>query len=566
MSFKESGSNILTKISNRYFIISNAGFTSGGTAYSDPTCTGRQFTSSGTLVVGTAGYFTALIIDAGSNGELGGWYGSFGGIGGNGGNVRVITGYLNTGNYTITISMGGGVATGFTPTSISSTTPFTGGTGGSGGAGSMTFMGTDYPARQATAGTSGPTITISPFTGVLASGGGGGGGGGGSNYVGGGAVGKTGGTPGNTSGLVKNSNTYGGGGGGGNPGTFGTSGTVGIGGPGYFWIVSSTSISSSDISSTNNITNYKINNGNYTLSNLLDNYMAVTYNPNVKMYEIKGINNVTNYVDCLKLSGTGITDYLSINGYKKHPFTIESNGDDNYYCNYYNGYYTLIFQNTGFYNMTTMAGVTLNLDTIVVGNGGNGGASSSGKFASSGGSGGVRRALYVMGPLSSLTIYADTPTKILSISNMRWSILVSISTYTGAGNGLNGISNSLTSASASVGNNGATFINSNIPEVAYTNIIGNYTISPSANVLFNNGIDTPATYGLAGANKFLGGRGASGGVAYGSIASGGFYGTNGSSPSGATPIGFGAGAGVAANGIATNGNRGIIIISFAYMF
>ena len=364
MSYLELDSDISSKIIERYVLTPPAVFTGGGTTYSDGTYTGRQFTTSGTLVVGTAGYFKALIVDAGNNGgsPAGGTY-DRGGNGGTGGNVRVVTGYLNAGNYTISILTGGGGLTGFTPTSSIFTKTFTPGVAGSGHLEVLNYGGSNYIYPQ-TAGGSGPTITTPPFTGVLASGGGGGGG---RNIVGSGAVNKTGGLAA-ASGAVKNSTTIGGGGGGGyatsNFISTGTTSPGGTGGPGYFWIVSSNS--SVDLSTTNNIPNYTFTSSEYPLSDLIDNYLAIAYNPNVSMYNIVSVPSISSYTDTYQYNGTSIINYFAGIGYRKHPFTISSSTTGaSFYANYYNGYYTLAFMTSGAtYTMTTTA--TLSFDVIVV--------------------------------------------------------------------------------------------------------------------------------------------------------------------------------------------------------
>ena len=550
MSFKESDSDILTKISNRY-IKTQAVFSSGGTPYSDATYTGRQFTSGGTLAVGTAGYFTALIIDAGGNGGTSN--GTLAGKGGDGGTVKVITGYLNTGNYAITISTGLATATGFTPTSTLSTMTSGGGAGGNG-----------YNRPRADGG-NGPTITIAPFTTVLASGGGGGGG---STYGGAGAVGKTGGV-GTTSGTVINSTTFGGGGGGGGNGA--SYRTGGTGGPGYFWIVSKNS--SIDLSTTNDITNYTFKSSSNTnifpLSDLLDNYLAVGYNPNVSMFPILAINNIFNYINYFKINGTAITTYYANLGYRTHPFTVDpSNPDTSFYCNYYNGIYTLIFTTTGTYAMTPSAmtpSANLTFEMIVVGNGGNGGmTSSSGKYASGGGSGGVIRATRSFTNGTPVYIRANVK-QIFSGTEYDWSITAGSTggNWLTANNGANGVSASLTPTVA--GTNGATNRTGTYILATPNSTIGNYKISPTAadSNSYNDGIIGSTNYsGRVGDGNFIGGAGC-GSILNPNLGGGGFFGAAGAATTSPYSTGYGAGGGVT-TGTQRAGKPGIIIISFAY--
>ena len=531
MSFKESGSDILTKISNRY-IKTPAVFNASSvvsTVYSDPTYTGRQFTSGGTLTVTAAGYFTALIIDAGNNGGTA--TSTLGGAGGAGGNVKVITGYLNTGNYEITIATSGGTATGFTPapTSTLSTMTFLGG-----------LSGTAYNRPSRTDGGNGPTITIAPFTAVLASGGGGGGN---TTYPGAGAVGKTGGA-GSSISTVINSATFGGGGGGGGSGTAYRTG--GTGGPGYFWIVSQNS--SINLSTTNNITNYKINNGNYTLSNLLDNYMAVTYNPNVSMYNIVSTPNISTYLNTYKINGVAMPTYFANNGYRKHPFTITSTSNSSYNCNYYNGYYTLIFTATGTYTIIFSSAIS-NLVAYVCSAGGSGRSTQTGDvFAAGGGGSGI----VTKGTLANIELNGSCTVIHSNTSDSKFTYGSNTLSASKGGVGGSPMLLPTVGTTGTAGTTGTLF--TSVSASTGANLITNFGTTSSGYVMYTS---TTNAIGFGGAGT----KGVGSTPGYG-----GKYGVLGGNTTDSQGLGYGAGGGGGRDwgGLGGAGGSAVIILSFPY--
>lgn len=562
MSFLSSGTNISSNLATRYQT-GAASFSAGGTANSTSGYNGRIFTSSDTLTVSVPGRYMALVINAGYNGEPGNAsiYPS-GGNGGAGGSVKVIYGFLNLGNYTVQIFTGGGQATTFTPTTITSTITFTPGSGGVGYEPAFNYT----PATVATAGGTGPTINIAPFTSVSASGGGGGGVNGtgpgeASTKNGGPAIGKTGGTPG-TGGGTAAATSYGSGGGGGYgysvfdvlylPG--------GTGGPGYFWIVGHAPAYTSTVTTGTEISNTYLVNSSYTLNDVIDNYLYSYFNPNTTFLNIPCIDQY--YLNTYTLGTTleSLVSYYNTSlGIGKFPVIITSStAGASYYANYFNNYFTMAFMTNGAtYTMFTTKIVSF--DVIVVGNGGNGGdGPASGRWASGGGAGGaLRRSISSLSIGTTITIRTNSSAT-YGGTTRSWGVDFGNSSYIAVDNGTNGRSNQATSAAATTGTIGLNSTNG-MTVVTMTNTFGGYVHLPTANTTFNNGFGVSATYTSSGTT--FGGSG-SGAVNFGNLGKGGFYGTN----AGATtniPIGFGAGGGVSSTQSAsTPGASGIILMSF----
>jgi hypothetical protein len=344
MAFLSNGTNISSNLATRYQI-EEALFSAGGTANTTSGYVGRIFTSSGTLTVSNAGNYMALVIDAGYNGASGSasLY-PRGGAGGAGGGVKVIYGFIDVGVYFVSITTGGGQATSFDPTTITSTTTFTPGSGGGGFIPANTNGYSNPPNDvQATAGGTGPTINIAPFTAISASGGGGGGvlgtgSGQASTKNGGAAIGKTGGAAGAGGGNAA-FQSYGSGGGGGygyslfgvinNPG--------GTGGPGYFWIVGHAPPYTSTVTTGTEISNTYLVNNSYTLNDVIDNYFYSYYNPNTAFLNISCIDQ--SYLNAYTVGATleNLVNYYNTNfGIGMFPFAITSStAGASYYANYF---------------------------------------------------------------------------------------------------------------------------------------------------------------------------------------------------------------------------------------
>jgi len=390
---KEGLDNITDKYSYPYSAVFG---TDTGTTFTSGEYVGRAFTSSGNLTVTKAGRFLALLINRGSDGTTGvNSSGSFPdpGGGGRGGLITIIDGYLSVGTYAITIgTTNSSTTTSFTPTISFTTDVYTRGSGGAGAnPGNIVF---NTPATPATPGTDGPTLPA-PFASISAGGGGGGGAiGAAATFDGSAAVGRTGGAAGSASsnGLKNAAATSYGSGGGGGRGQSGTSNpnfVGGTGGPGYFVIVSNPNLPLSDITATNNLDTYLIENGTLTLTDLLDNYFTVLYNPTTTLYNITAIPNTTvtylNNYDSLITSLTG-------SGYIRLPFTVTGTGS--FSCNYFNRYYTLIFYVPGTYTFNVLSSIA-SAQIFMSGAGGIGGkgyviwdGSASNQYPGGGGSGG----------------------------------------------------------------------------------------------------------------------------------------------------------------------------------
>jgi hypothetical protein len=363
--------NNYDSIPNRYplqtaAVIDNAN--SGGSSYtSGGGSTGRQFTTSGTLIITTGGTYTALTVAYGKSGSQGTGAG-FGstydsaGNGGNGGACNIYTGYISQGNYTVNLPLnqndGDVTLTNFFSSNVLSSffnADVTNYTQGSGGYGERTTA----PTYIGIAGSDGP-ILPAPFNGFSVGGGGGGGGGG--NY-GRPSVGRTGGLYSGSATVVNAASTsYGSGGGGGK--SFGFAG--GLGGPALFvFMAGGTSISNISNTSMPNM----LVNTNFTLSNLLDNYYTIGYKPNTSLVTLPVIPSISTYSNNYKVDGTSITTALS---YKRHPFTITAIFSSNISINWFNGYYTIIFTNNNTYTITFSSSI-MNLVAYVCSAGGNGG-------------------------------------------------------------------------------------------------------------------------------------------------------------------------------------------------
>ena len=183
MSFLKSGSDVIPL---RYPLQTPAVVNHTNSHGSLYNTTGRSFTTSGYLYISTGGTYTILIVGVGNKGGrgtsagYGSSYSSFG-TGGDGGFVRITTGYVPAGTYTITIpttiptyTYPAGYIPNVTynfPYSSYLTETYVAYSPGIGGWGhNITY------STIGQAGTNGPILPI-PFSGISVSGGGGGGGG-----------------------------------------------------------------------------------------------------------------------------------------------------------------------------------------------------------------------------------------------------------------------------------------------------------------------------------------------------------------------------------------------------
>ena len=203
--------------------------TGSPTITTDGTATIYKFTGDGTLVVGTAGIATLLLVGPGGGGGGGG-----NGAGGGGGAVVPLTASLDATTYTIKV--GAGAAAG-DPGDIGtiSRIALINAIGGGGGGGNAVGLRIGS-IGSSTGGASGPNVAQAARYGDLGFKGGDGlsnlsGGGGGATAVGTNAAGSTAGSggAGASSSITGSAVTYGGGGGGGASGTTAGSGTDGGG-------------------------------------------------------------------------------------------------------------------------------------------------------------------------------------------------------------------------------------------------------------------------------------------------------------------------------------------------
>lgn len=538
------------KILARY-IAPQVTFGTGGTAWSSGSYTGRYFTTAGssTLNIATGGVFKALFVDSGLNGgNATGDYFVIAGTGGRGGLVRAVLGYIPAGAYTVTIGGLGsnGTSTTLTPTSYTSafSTSFTPGAGGG-----IAFIG------SATNGGNGPNISVPPFTSITVSGGGGGGG----SASGSAAIGRTGGiAQGGSKDALSTSIGSGGGGG----GTTNLQ-SGGMGGPGYFLIVSLTTPTTADITSVTNISGFTLS-STYSLSDILNNSIAVRSNPNSVLVPVTCIPNISSYINSYQYNEVSVSSCLNSLGYKQMPFTMSGG---TYYISYFNGYFTLVFPNTGTFTMTTNA--ILSPDIVVVGNGGTGsgyGGSGSNNWGAGGGSGGVTRGkLTSLASGSVITIRANTSAS-YGGTTYAWGVSVSTS-YLAANNGGNGVGYVATSAATVQGANGTIATPVGFTSVAIGTAFGSYALYPTTTATtFNDGIKTTNTTGIIGSG--LGGRGAPA-TLNPAMGRGGFYGNSNAGPiTGGIGVqgcgaGYGAGGGVVLFGTGA-AVTGVIMISIAY--
>jgi hypothetical protein len=517
-------------------------FTSGGVLYSSGGYTGRQFTSSGSLVVSVGGSFTALIVDVGQTGGSGGTVRSGGsynstvigyyqGSGGSGGYTRIVTGTLNAGTYTVTLPTYPYESPTIPYTSLLSTTVYTSGAGGSGFVDSVS--GTD---TAGTNGGSGPSLPI-PFNNISVSGGGGGGGP--ADRYGGPAVGGIGGIYSYSTTLFNAiSTSYGGGGGGGNN----SNNIGGLGGPALYIIVGDIDGVTSNISDTTRINTMLINN-TYTLSNFLDNYYSVYFNPNTTLFAVPIIPNISTYANSYTIGGVSITTAL---GYPKLPFNVTSSTASTYFCNKYRGYYNVVLTTDGTYTITFSSAIT-NLVAYVCSRGGDGG---SGDYSGGGGDGGGGGSGTVTRGTISLPIGAVL-TCALNTSNFYRVTYAATGSYISVTNGSNG-GNSPGSANGAQGANGvASSAGSSFTSISSSSgaaIATNFGTTPGGYVMHTN----------ASSAIGFGGAGSTGG-------NGGKYGSSGVAPT-RDGVGYGAGGGgeVSFEGGAGSGAPGVIILSIPF--
>ena len=506
------------------------GASSGGSSYSNGGVTGRRFTSSGNLVISVGGSFQALSVGVGEQGLRGSSGDQYGtdadGTGGAGGIVSLIYCTLNVGSYTITLPTSPGLPVSFTPTTTVNTVNYPPGNGGYGSFGDFTGVGNGVN------GDNGPSLPF-PFNIVSVSGGGGGGGG--PNY-GGPAVGGTGGTYAFSGSPVNAASTsYGSGGGGGL-----RNGTVGgLGGPALFVIFPGGGGGISDISETTRLNNMLINT-NYTLTDLLDNYYSIFYNPNTTLYTVPSIPNIATLANRYTVNGTSITTSLVS---KKNPFIVT--GSSSYSVNYFNGHYTMILTTNGTYTITFSTAIN-NMVAYVCSAGGNGGG---GDYSGGGGDGGGGGSGVVARANISLPIGAVL-TCSLNTSGYYRVTYAANNSYISATNGTNG-GNSPGATNGTQGTNGT----ANLIGTSFINLV-----QSNGATLTNLGFGTTAAGYIMHINSDsaigFGGWGIIGGP-------GGKNGVNGGNPLSRDGVGYGAGGGgeVSFEGGPGTGAPGVIILS-----
>ena len=545
MSYSDISGDIAIKATSRYFrYVPPAVFTrtSGGAVFG----TGFRFLDVGKINVTTAGGLTALLVNCGQTGQTGGT--TTGGSGGSGGPSWIITGIFAVGSYDIsngTVYNASNSNVTITPitgiTYLTTSNIYTGGSGGT------------YFSTVAHAGGNGSTFP-SPFDIVLVGGGGGSGGNGKGGYAG---QGQTGGAinytlvNGQPAATGVNGCGCGGGGGGYASGTGGTGGTGGC-----FILPAALSFTNSVIDSTTVISasSYAIPT-NVSLTNLLDNYCPVSVNPNTSLYSVACVPSIASYFNSYTINGTSIVDsYASDYFLTKHPFVITGTSGS-YSINYYNGWYTIIFNVAGTY--TFVPSSSLVVDVYLCSAGGDGGASY-GSYTGGGGGSGVP----IRGTFTTQTSLTCTVREMLIYPNIIYKCLDASGGYIQATNAGNG-TNASGSSSGTNGSNGTAtslVVSSNPSKITIPNITSGTVNATTLDASFNatgGGYTMYVTNGAPGSIGF----GGAGVVKYG-----GTYGKLGVTPNPVSGTGYGAGGGGGYYASGGTGGGGVIILSFPHIF
>lgn len=258
----------------------------------------------------------------------------------------------------------------------------------------------------------------------------------------------------------------------------------------------------SDISDTTRINNMAF--ATYTLSNLLDNYYTVYYNPNTALFTVPIIPNISNFANRYTVGATSITTALS---YKKLPFVVTSTLGS-YSVNYFNGHYTVILTTDGTYTITFSSAIT-NMVAYACSAGGNGGG---GDYSGGGGDGGGGGSGTVTRGTISLPISAVLTCSLNTSGYYRVTYLTSFISVTNAAGGGNaaGASNGTQGANGVASSAGSSF--TSISSSSGASLVTNFGTTAGGYVMHTNA-SSAIGFGGAGGNGGNGGKYGSSGVA-----------------------------------------------------
>jgi hypothetical protein len=277
----------------------------------------------------------------------------------------------------------------------------------------------------------------------------------------------------------------------------------------------------------------------YTLSNFLDNYYTVFFDPNTTLFTVAAIPNISNYANRYTVGGTSITTALSS---KKTPFIVS--GNSSYSVNYFNGHYLLIITTNGNYNITFSSAIT-NMVAYACSAGGNGGG---GDYSGGGGDGGGGGSGIVLRATLSLPVNATLQLSLSSSASVTYAATGSYILASGGGNGGNasGASNGIQGIDGGASLIGTTF-------AGLTSSVG-----ASLTTFFGTTAGGYVMHTNASSAIGFGGSGGTGG-------NGGKYGSSGVAPT-RDGVGYGAGGGgeVSFEGGAGSGAPGVIILSIPF--
>jgi len=579
MSLLENYTDIGTKLNLRYAINPISGI-SGSPAPTTTTIgsnvTGYIYssTSGGTITIGTAGSYCAILVQRGFNGaspftntstdKYGGTtYYFYGGYGGGTGQMILAYGWIPVGTYSYSIDS----TTSFNGLVASNTSPSTTITTGFGSA--ISYDSIIGATSNYTTSSTGSAASVAgnpsqvayfpaPLNGITVIGGSGasgasapssttavGGGAGRTSGLGGLADGGTG------YGKGQDATVYGAGGGGAskykNGDTVGVSGTPGLGGPGCVIIVPFELLDSKNVTNpTTFIATTNFNMGGYSLTNLLDERLVPCLGFNSLVTYSVPSPSLVSFGTLYPFGSSDTITYLSGVGFKTMPFALTGSNSIKY----------AIVRNpsTNLYYMTLFAENTCTLTTnillssvsfICCGNGGTAGPCSGASPSYGAGGGGIGTGTFAAiasGSTISITRASGSDT-VLVIGGFTQATATAggNSSHTAAGAGGTATTAGYTSFNGGSGGSGSGT---------------NGSSAGSTSITVNSGYVLTST-GFGGGGKA--------GTTTTSDGGGGYYGFGGTGTSRAG-LGYGAGAGGQRGSASTpasqSGNPGVVILSF----
>jgi len=578
MSLLENYTDIGTKLNLRYAINPISGI-SGSPAPTTTTIgsnvTGYIYssTSGGTITIGTAGSYCAILVQRGFNGgsaftntstdKYGGTtYAFYGGYGGGTGQMILAYGWIPVGTYSYSIDS----TTSFNGLVASNTSPSTTITTGFGsvisygstvGALSNFTTTTTGSAASVPGNPSQVSIFPAPLNGITVIGGSGASGASApsNNALVGGGAGRTSGlgglADGGGIGTGQNATAFGAGGGGAPmfkfDSTVAASGTPGLGGPGCVIIVPFELLNAKNITNpTTFIATSNFNMGGYSLTNLLDERLVPCLGSNALVTYSVPSPSLVSFGTLYPFGSSDTITYLTGVGFKTLPFALTGSNSIKY----------AIVRNpsTNLYYMTLFAENTCTLTTnrtlssvsfICCGNGGTAGASSGTSPSFGAGGGGIGTG----------TFAAIASGSTISITRANGSNTVLVT-------------NGFTQATATAGGDSstvATGASGTATTAGYTSFNGGAGGGTSASGQSAGSTSITVNSGYALTSTGFGGGGGGGGAIL--DGSGGSFGVGGFSVNNARlGNGYGAGAGGQRGSAATPasiaGNPGVVILSF----